>query len=217
MEKEELRIRLKRALEMRDKKSVDLSRDLNIPKSAVSQYLSGKSKNMTADRLYDIARYLHVSEAWLMGYDVPMERDLKPLPSNVQLYVPEIRTLPVLGRVACGEPIMAAEDQEYVTIENAPKDVDFILIAKGDSMTGARINDGDYVFIKKQSTVENGEIAAVLIGDEATLKRVYFDQEAGVLTLVAENPAYAPLVYSGDKLADVRIIGKAIIFQSVVR
>lgn len=74
MDREELRIRLTQALKLRDKKAVDLSKDLDIPKSAISQYLSGKSKNMTADRLYDIAKYLDVSEAWLMGYDVPMER-----------------------------------------------------------------------------------------------------------------------------------------------
>lgn len=72
--KAELKNRLKYALGINDKKAVDLVRDLKIPKSAVSQYLSGKSQNMDSERLYIIAKYLNVSEAWLMGYDVPMER-----------------------------------------------------------------------------------------------------------------------------------------------
>lgn len=71
---EEMKNRLQQALSLREKKPVDLAKDLNIPKSAVSQYLSGKSKNMPSKRLYAIAKYLDVSEAWLMGYDVPMGR-----------------------------------------------------------------------------------------------------------------------------------------------
>lgn len=71
---EEMKNRLQQALSLREKKPVDLAKDLNIPKSAVSQYLSGKSKNMPSKRLYAIAKYLDVSEAWLMGFDVPMAR-----------------------------------------------------------------------------------------------------------------------------------------------
>jgi len=75
--KAELKDRLKFALELREKKSADLVRDLKIPKSAVSQYLSGKSQNMDSKRLYDMCRYLNVSEAWMMGYDVPMNRKIE--------------------------------------------------------------------------------------------------------------------------------------------
>lgn len=73
--KEELKDRLNKALEINEKKAVDLVTNLKIPKSAISQYLSGKSKNMTSERIYAIAKYLNVSEAWLLGYDVPMERN----------------------------------------------------------------------------------------------------------------------------------------------
>ena len=69
--------RLQLALDQADKKAVDLSKNLNIPKSAISQYLSGRSKSMPSERLYAIAKYLDVSEAWLMGYDVPMERPME--------------------------------------------------------------------------------------------------------------------------------------------
>lgn len=72
-----LKYRLYEAMAAKGKKAVDLTRDLQIPKSAVSQYLSGKSQNMDSERLYKIALYLDVSEPWLMGYDVPMERETK--------------------------------------------------------------------------------------------------------------------------------------------
>ena len=70
----EIKDRLQEALNIREKKAIDLSKDLGIPKSAISQYLSGKSKNMPSERIYKISKYLGVSEAWLMGFDVPMER-----------------------------------------------------------------------------------------------------------------------------------------------
>ena len=83
-------------------------------------------------------------------------------------------------------------------------------------MTGARIYDGDIVFIRSQSSVDNGEIAAVIINDEATLKRVYYYPENEKLVLNPENPKYAPLVYVGDELDSIKIIGKAVAFQSTV-
>lgn len=81
-------------------------------------------------------------------------------------------------------------------------------------MIGARIKDGDIVFCVEQSMVDNGEIAAVIIGDEATLKRVYYYPEKGKLVLQAENPKYEPFVYVGEELNQIRIIGKAVAFQS---
>ena len=74
--KAELNNRLREALDLREKKAVDLARDLKIPKSAISQYLSGYRTIRDSKRLYIIAEYLDVSEAWLMGFDVPMERHL---------------------------------------------------------------------------------------------------------------------------------------------
>ena len=84
-------------------------------------------------------------------------------------------------------------------------------------MTGARIMPGDIVFIKKQPVVDNGEIAAVMIGDEATLKRVYYYPDKNKLVLQAENPKYEPLIYTDAELNEVRILGKAVAFQSAVR
>ena len=118
----------------------------------------------------------------------------------------------MLGSIACGVPIFCNEEHDYVLATGNNANADFCLTAKGDSMINARIADGDIVFIRQQSTVENGEIAAVVIGEEATLKRVY--RTADGVMLVAENPAYQPMYFSGEELNNMWILGKAIGFQS---
>lgn len=120
----------------------------------------------------------------------------------------------MIGEIACGQPIFADEDHESYVDASDQIQADWCLTAKGDSMTGARINDGDIVFIHEQPMVENGEIAAVIIGDEATLKRWYYYPEKGKLVLNAENPAYEPLVYVGEELNEIRCLGKAVCFMS---
>lgn len=127
------------------------------------------------------------------------------------------KKVPLLGVIACGEPMYCNEEREsYV---NAGTDIraDFCLKAKGNSMINARIMDGDIVFIRKQQAVENGDIAAVLIDDEVTLKRVYYYREENMLRLYPENPEYKPLTYTGEELERIRILGKAIAFQSDVK
>ena len=112
---------------------------------------------------------------------------------NGVLPLPETKKRPRLGTIACGEPILAQENIE--DYDDVPNDIkcDFTLLCKGDSMIDARIHDGDVVYIRQQPSVENGEIAAVLIGDEATLKRVFVYDDKVVLQ--PANPAYSPLVY----------------------
>lgn len=138
----------------------------------------------------------------------------KALPDNI-IPVPKMRKIPLLGTIACGEPILAAENIEGEI--SIPDDInaDFALRCKGDSMIEARILDGDIVYIKQQPTVNNGQIAAVLIGDEATLKRVYLSDNT--ITLVACNTSFAPLVYSGQELETVRILGRAVAYTSFIR
>jgi len=125
------------------------------------------------------------------------------------------QSLPLLGEIACGQPIFTNEEREPC-IPPAGIRADFALRAHGDSMIGARITDGDLIFIRRQSAVENGEIAAVAIGDTATLKRVYYYPEEQKLSLNAENPRYAPLIYVGEELEQVQILGKAVAFQSIL-
>lgn len=120
----------------------------------------------------------------------------------------------MLGKIACGEPIFADEEHELYIDASDDIKADFCLTAKGDSMIGARIFDGDVVFIKEQPIVENGQIAAVIIGDEVTLKRWYYYQKQMKLVLQAENPKYEPLVYVNDELNNIRCLGRVISFMS---
>ncbi|MCI8459413.1 MAG: helix-turn-helix domain-containing protein [Clostridia bacterium] len=124
------------------------------------------------------------------------------------------RRIPMLGEIACGEPIYANEERESYVEVGTDLNVDFCLTARGDSMIGARIKNGDIIFCRSQDMVNNGEIAAVIIGDEVTLKRVYYYPDKQKLVLQAENPKYEPFVYVSDELNQIRILGKAVAFQS---
>lgn len=124
--------------------------------------------------------------------------------------------LPLLGTIACGEPIYADEDRESYILAGADIKADFCLKCKGDSMINARINDGDIVFIRKQDIVNNGEIAAIIIDDEATLKRFFYYREQNMVILRPENSKYEDIVLVGEQLEKVKILGKAIAFQSDV-
>jgi repressor LexA len=109
------------------------------------------------------------------------------------------------------------EDTEGAYVTAADTTADFCLTAKGDSMIGARIFDGDEVFIQQTDVVENGEIAAVVVEGEATLKRVYYYPEEQKLVINPENPAYKPLVFTGPELDTIHILGRAVAFQSKLR
>ncbi len=209
--------RFTEALNIRDIKPAELARRTGINESVISQYRSGKYIPKQK-RLEVLSKALNVSIPWLMGYDVPMEEtslcSLSNNADNPNLTLAATRTIPLLGNVACGTPIFVNENRgNYIFVGTNTK-VDFCLIAKGDSMVGARIMDGDIVFIRSQSTVEDGEIAAVVIDEEATLKRGYYDKDQNRLTLVAENPKYPPLVYQNEELNLIHIIGKVVSFQS---
>ena len=129
------------------------------------------------------------------------------------LYPVKKKRFPVLGKVACGEPIFAEEDRETSIMASADINADFCLIAQGDSMTGAHIEDGDIVFIRQMPTVPNGKIAVVLIEDEATLKYIDWRPESYTLILSPANPAYRIQVYQGEELDHIRVLGMAVTLQ----
>lgn len=165
--------------------------------------------DLPQSKILAFAKALNMPAGDLMGYE-------NELPSFDNVYMIGEQNLPVLGDIACGKPIEMIEERElYVQVGTKIK-ADFVLIAKGDSMKGARIEDGDCVFIKQQGYVENGQIAVVAIGDEATLKRCFFYPQKEMLILKAENPKYEDIILMGKELEDCRIIGKAIAFQSDV-
>ena len=184
---------------------------VKLRKNDIHYYLSGESVP-GQDKLSVLGLGLNVSEAWLMGFDVPMERGTVEQFKRVST-----QRVPLLGEIACGEPIIAEESFECYVEAGTNIKCDFCLRARGDSMINARIFDGDIVFIRQQSIVNNGEIAAVIIENEATLKRVYLNRAEGKLVLQAENPSYEPLVYVGEELDHIRILGKAVAFQSDVK
>ena len=189
----------------------ELSDRTGIPKSALQRYATGQTEKIPINRLERIAKAIGTSAAYLMGWeDSP---DAK-FPANI-IPMPEMRKIPLLGNIACGAPILAEDHiEEYIDI---PKHIpaDFALICKGDSMINARIFDGDTVYIRQQEEVENGQIAAVLIDTEATLKRVQLYEDH--ISLEPENPQYRPIVLWGEDMNTVRILGKAVAFTSAVR
>lgn len=175
-------------------------------------------RNLTQSKIKAIADALETTPAYIMGWDEPDQKlDEENLKFFDNLFPIETKKFPLLGNIACGKPIFADEQFEAYIEAGANIKADFCLRAKGDSMTGARIQDGDIVFIKKQEMVDDGEIAAILIEDEATLKRVYYDQENKILQLFAENPKFKTMRFSGEELNHVRILGKAIAFQSDIK
>ena len=183
---------------------------LGVSRQTISAWKTGV-RSPREPMIMHIASVFKVSLKWLMGFDVPMHEGTAP---NILPITP--RRIPMLGTIACGEPIFAEEDFTVTVAVGAGIDCDFALRCSGDSMKNARILDGDIVFIKKQDTVEDGEIAAVLIDDDATLKRVR-RLPGGMLMLSPENPAYQPIFIGGEnETRVVRILGKAVAFQSSV-
>ena len=185
-----------------------LADKVNVSNTSISNWEKNLSRP-DPDTIQHLCWALNVQPNYFFSVD-----SASALPSNI-LPMPEMRKIPLVGTIACGEPILAAENiEDYV---NIPKDMagDFALTCKGDSMINARIFDGDIVYIRQQDTVENGEIAAVLIDGEATLKRVrLFDDH---ISLEPENPMYKPFVYWNEDMNTVRILGKAVAFTSAVR
>lgn len=193
----------------------EVAQDLGIKLSTYCQYENEKRIPDPAT-IIKLAEYFHVSTDEIYGREAVLSKD-QSLPSNI-LPMPKMVKKPLLGTIACGQPILATENvDEYIDV---PENIrcDFVLRCKGDSMIDARIYDGDAVYIQQQEQVENGQIAAVLIDGvetEATLKRVYLNEDH--ITLVAENRNYAPMVFTGESMNQVHIIGRAVAFTSRVR
>ena len=189
-----------------------LAEELKTSKSSVNMYERGE-REPGFEMMEAIADTFNVDMDYLLGRSdierrtpimppVPIPPGFMPLPKMVKR--------PLVGRIACGEPITAEQHiEKYVDV---PEDVhcDFCLECEGDSMIDVGIHDRDVVYIRIQPEVENGEIAAVRIGEEATLKKVYYDGES--LILMPCNSAYLPKTYTGPALDDIKIEGKAVGF-----
>ena len=184
----------------------ELAERMGLTRSAIGMYETGR-REPDLDTLKAFADFFGVDLDTLTGRE-PAGRGL---PSNV-MELGELGQVPLLGRIACGTPILAEENIEGYADLPRQIQADFALNCAGDSMVGAGIRNGDVVYIRSQPEVENGQIAAVLVdGDEATLKRFYFDGRT--VQLVAENPSYAPMVFVGEEISKrLRVLGLAVAY-----
>ncbi len=185
----------------------DLAKKIGKNRATIYRYENGDIEDLPMSILKPLADALHTTPAYLMGWEECSTDTIQTLP------ITKIK-VPILGTVACGQPIFAEEHLECYVDAIGNIHPDFALWAKGDSMIEARIFDGDLIFVKKQEMVENGEIAVVLIDDEVTLKKVLYEPEKGRLMLLPANKNYLPLIYEGEDLNKIRILGKAVAFQS---
>lgn len=180
-------------------------------KSMIAKIEKG-NVDLPQSKILAFANALETTPGELMGWDY--ETEATETVDNI--YKLDKIKLPMLGKVACGEPIFADEDRESYIMVGTNIGADFCLQCQGDSMINARIHDGDIVFVKKTDIVENGEIAVVIIDDEATLKRFFYYREQNLVILKPENPKYQDIILTGEQLNQVRVIGRAVAFQSDV-
>ena len=183
-----------------------LAEAINVSNTSISNWEKGLSRP-DPDTIQNLCWALDVQPNYFFGAESRIS------PDNI-LPMPEMRKIPLLGTIACGTPILATENTDGDV--NIPEYIhaDFALRCKGDSMINARIFDGDIVYIRQQEAVENGDIAAVLIEDEATLKRVRLYDDH--ISLEPENPLYKPIVLWGEEMNTAKILGKAVAFTSSI-
>ena len=196
--------RMKLAMDMRDINQAELCRRTGIGKSSISTYLSGDYEPKQTN-LYKIADALSVTIPWLSGYDVEMnvEKENRPLPENLKP-ITKVNRIPIVGSIAAGTPILATENIESYLLLGQEYKADFALKIMGDSMIDVGINDGDLALIIKHRPISHGEIYAVRVDGEATLKKVYKNDD--YLTLQPCNSKYEPIVVKEED--NPYIVGK---------
>lgn len=203
-------LRIKQLREAKNLTQEELARLLDTKRQTISKYEKEIVTNIPSDRIERMAEVLDTTPEYILGWEKHMAANSQKEKSIPGIEHPTFRSVPLLGEIACGEPITAAENLDGNVQVDGGVHCDFALRCKGDSMA-PRLLDGDLVFIRQQPSVDNGQIAAVLIDTEATLKHVYVSPSS--IQLVAENPAYAPIVLTGDEAENARILGKAVAYR----
>lgn len=183
----------------------EICKDLGFKEMTFSDWVNAKTYPRI-DKIEKMANYFHVQKADLV------EEKRKPLKNIVPI---ERCMVPIIGQIAAGKPILADEHIEAFLPCDTGVHADFGLVVSGDSMIGADIHDGDVVFIRSQPIVDDGQIAAVRIDDDATLKRFYKNPDG--CTLVSMNPQYPPMIFNSDNCDSIQIIGLAVAKYSVIR
>ena len=184
-----------------------LAKCFEISASTIGMYEQNR-REPDFETLEAIADFFNVDMDYLTGRSTVKNkyRELNKIPEGFSP-PPEMVLKPLVGKIACGTPILAEQNIDgYILLPNGIS-ADYALNCDGDSMVDAGIYDGDVVFIKEQPMVENGEIAAILIDGETTLKKVYKDKDK--LSLIPANSKYAPLTFVKNEINMVSILGKA--------
>lgn len=182
---------------------------LGVSPATIYRYEKGDIEKVPVDSLAELAKILQTTPAYLMGWEEqhsPAASRKPTIPPGFEP-MPAMDVVPLVGRIACGTPIMAEENIEQMVCVPSRWHSTFTLTCKGDSME-PRIHDGDLVAIRSQPEVENGEIAAVRIGEEATLKHVYLHEN--FIELRPENPAFGSIILNREDMNTVVIEGKAV-------
>jgi len=183
----------------------DLAKQLHVSRQTLSAWKTGV-RSPKEPTVIAIAQYFNVDPAWLMGFDVEKTKKRLKLPADIipisQLHR---QTIPLIGAVAAGEPILATEDCEVYI--DAPVKADYALTVEGDSMNPTFI-EGDIIYIRQQDDVDDGTVGVVLCEDSACLKHIYHIKNG--LQLVSENPKYPPMIRTWPEYDTIRILGKVV-------
>lgn len=201
--------RIRQVRQEQDVTQQELADYIGVSKQAVYKYENNIVTNIPTDKVDAIAKRLKVSPAYLMGWEeqpTPAPTKKPTIPPGFEP-MPEMDMVPLVGRIACGTPITAKQNVERMVCVPSKWHSTFTLTCKGDSMEPS-IHDGDLVAIRSQPEVENGEIAAVRIDGEATLKHVYLHDN--FIELRPENPVFSSIILSREDMNNVVIEGKAV-------
>lgn len=187
----------------------ELGRKAGVSKVTIHKYESKVITNIPSDRIEAMAKALNVSPAYLMGWNDSSSEDIDISKIPGVIMPVKLKRIPILGSIACGEPLFAEQNYEgYFMLDENLAGADFCLRAKGDSMIEANIFERDLVFFKKTNDVENGTIAAILIDDEATLKRISKSED--MLILQPCNRIYSPIIIKPEDDKRVLILGEMV-------
>lgn len=214
---EKVGARLKQARELRNITLEEAGNKIGVHKSTILRWENGETEKFKIPMLETLASLYNVNPAWLMGYDVPMER--KKEESNVFPITDTPKKVPVVGRISAGLPILATENiegYEFAPSSQIKKGYTyFYLRVQGDSMN-LKFNDGDIVLVQKQDTLENDEIGVILVnGDDATVKKYKSENGLIILEPMSTNLENTVQIYDPQKMS-VRIIGKVISYQGKI-
>lgn len=171
----------------------EFAEDLDYPATTVSNWINAKTYPRI-DKIQEMANYFGINKS-----DLQEEKELK------ERVVINVNQVPLVGRIAAGTPILAEENiEDYFNLDSSIR-ADFCLKIKGDSMIDEGIYNNDIVFIRKQDILENGQIGAILIEDEATLKTFY--KEDGTVILQPANKEYKPIIFTNG---NIRVLGRLV-------